>query len=123
MDKRELNLNEMAQVTGGVHRTVNTGVSGLNAALRADASKGSKQIGSIPNGTVVDTIDDRLVYDPVSQRNFVQVTFNGKTGWIAASILGKGKSINPYATQRCILKASLIAHLVKNLPAMQETPV
>ena len=31
---KELNLNEMEQVSGGVWRTVNTGVEGLNAALR-----------------------------------------------------------------------------------------
>lgn len=88
MEKRELNLNEMAQVTGGVHRTVNTGVSGLNAALRVEASKGSKQIGSITNGTIVDVDDSKLTYDPVSRRNFVWVTWNGKSGWIAASIVG-----------------------------------
>ena len=88
MEKRELNLNEMAQVTGGVQRTVNTGVAGLNAALRAEASKGSKQIGSLPNGTTVDVDDSKLTYDPVSRRNFVWVTWNGKSGWIAASIVG-----------------------------------
>ena len=46
-----------------------------------------------PNGTVVDTISDELVYDPVAGRHFVEVRFtdkNGqeKTGWIASSILG-----------------------------------
>ena len=84
----ELNLNQMEKVTGGVMRTVNTGVDGLNAALRAEPRKASRQIGSIPNGIQVDTISDKLEYDPQSGRNFVQVTFNGKTGWIAASILG-----------------------------------
>lgn len=88
MDKQELNLNEMAQVSGGVLRTVNTGVSGLNAALRQGASKSSRQIGSIPNGTEVDTISDELFWDPVSQRHFVQVSYNGKIGWVASSILG-----------------------------------
>lgn len=84
----ELNMNEMAKVNGGVGRTVNTGVSGLNAALRAEPKKSSKQIGSIPNGTRVDTVSDQLVYDPEAGRNFVQVNWNGKTGWVAASILG-----------------------------------
>ena len=42
---KELNLNEMEQVSGGVWRTVNTGVEGLNAALRNGPSKkGTKQI-------------------------------------------------------------------------------
>ena len=86
---KELNLNEMEQVNGGVWRTVNTGVDGLNAALRDGPSKkGTKQIASLPNGTQVDTVTDQVVYDPASGRNYVQVTVNGKTGWIAASIVG-----------------------------------
>ena len=86
---RELKPDEMEQVTGSVWRTVNTGVSGLNAALRDGPSKkGTKQIASLPNGTQVDTITDQVVYDPVSGRNFVEVTVNGKRGWIAASIIG-----------------------------------
>ena len=84
----ELNMNEMAKVNGGANHTVNTGVSGLNAALRAEPKKSSKQIGSIPNGTHVDTVTDQLVYDPVAGRHFVQVNWNGKTGWVASSILG-----------------------------------
>ena len=86
---KELNLNEMEQVNGGVWRTVNTGVDGLNAALRDGPSKkGTKQIASLPNGTQVDTVTDQVVYDSASGRNYVQVTVNGKTGWIAASIVG-----------------------------------
>ena len=87
-NKQELNLDAMAKVTGGVIRTVNTGVDGLDAAVRAEPRKASKQIGHLPNGTRVDTVSDALVYDPASQRHFVQVTYNGKTGWIASSILG-----------------------------------
>ena len=85
---RELRPEEMENVTGGVWRTINTGVNGLNAALRDGPAKGSSQIASLKNGTMVDTVTDELVYDPVSKRNFVQVTVNGKTGWIAASIVG-----------------------------------
>ena len=85
---KELNMNEMEQVIGGIMRTVNTGVSGLDAALRADASKSSRQIGHIPNGVQVNTVTDELVYDPVSGRHFVKVSYNGKTGWVASSILG-----------------------------------
>ena len=86
--KRELNLDEMDRVNGGTWRTVNTGIAGLDAAFRESSSKGSRQIGHIPNGTMVDTISDELVYDPVSNRHFVQVNWNGKTGWIASSIVG-----------------------------------
>lgn len=86
---KELNLNELEQVSGGVWRTVNTGVEGLNAKLRNGPSmKGTKQIASLPNGTLVDTLTDQVVYDPASGRNFVEVTVNGQTGWIAASIVG-----------------------------------
>ena len=85
--EKELNLNEMEQATGGAGRTVNTGMSGVNAALRAQPRKSSKQIGSISNGTQVNILSG-LVYDPESGRNFVQVSANGKIGWIAASIVG-----------------------------------
>ena len=85
----EMNLNEMEQVTGGVWRTVNTGVPRLNAKLRNGPSmQGTKQIASLPNETQVNTVTDSLVYDPASGRNFVEVEVNGKRGWIAASIVG-----------------------------------
>ena len=84
----ELNLKQMEQVTGGVWRTVNTGVSGLNAALRNGPGKQNKQIASLPNGTQVDTVTDEVVFDPISGRNFVEVTVNGMRGWVAASIVG-----------------------------------
>lgn len=85
---KELDLDTLESVKGGVMRQVNTGTPGLDAALRASATKSSKQIGHLPNGTMVDTVSDQLVYDPESGRNFVQVTVNGKVGWIAASIIG-----------------------------------
>ncbi len=91
-NQQELSLEAMEQVTGGVLRTIDTGIDGMNAAIRAEASKSSKQIASLPNGTVIDTVTDKVVYDPVAKRNFVQITFtqNGrtKTGWVAASIVG-----------------------------------
>ena len=92
-EKRELSLDEMDQVSGGVYRKVNTGREGLNAAVRSGPSKGDRQIASLPNGTVVDTVSDILVYDPVAGRNFVEVTYTDRggvtrTGWIASSILG-----------------------------------
>ena len=88
-DTRKLTPDEMEQVIGGVSRIVNTGVDGLNAALRNGPSKnGTKQIASIPNGTRVETITDQLVFDPDSGRNYVEVAVNNKRGWIAASIIG-----------------------------------
>ena len=88
IEKLELSEQALDKVCGGVGRTVNTGVSGLDAALRAGPRKSSHQIGSVPNGTRVDTVTDELVYDPESSRNFVKVNVNGKVGWIAASQIG-----------------------------------
>ena len=85
---KELGLDEMYKVAGGVWRTVNTGISGLDAALREEPRKSSRQIGHISNGTQVDTVSDQLVYDSESGRNFVQVRVDGRIGWIAASIIG-----------------------------------
>ena len=44
----ELKIDELEQVTGGVWRTVNTGVAGLDAAVRAE-----------PRGTTRSTIRNR----------------------------------------------------------------
>lgn len=90
---QKLNPEDMAQVTGGVLRTVQTGIDGMNAAVRSGPAKSNKQIASLPNGTVIDTISDQLVYDPEAGRNFVEITFtdkkgNTQTGWIASSIVG-----------------------------------
>ncbi len=88
-NRTEIGLEAAEQVAGGRWRTVNTGVAGLNAALRSGPSLKSKQIDSLPNDEQVDTITGILVKDPNSGRNFVQVkTTTGKTGWIAASIIG-----------------------------------
>lgn len=90
----ELDLNAMEQVTGGVQRKINTG-SDSNAAVRRAPTQGERnQIASLPNGTIVDTIDEKHpVYDAVSNRNYVMISFtdkngNTQTGWVAASIVG-----------------------------------
>ena len=90
---QELNMDAMAQAVGGVQRTINTGIEGLNAAIRSGAGKTYRQIASLPNGTIVDTVSDKLVYDAESGRNFVEISYrdqNGKLrdGWVAASIVG-----------------------------------
>ena len=79
---------ELHRRPGGMDRTVNTGVQGLNAALRLEPRKSSKQIGSIPNGERVETVTDALIYDPEARRNFVMVSWNGKVGYVASSIVG-----------------------------------
>ena len=94
MDNRnELKPEEMEQVTGGVWRTIDTGIPGKNAAIRSGASVNAGQIASLPSGTQVDTVTDKVVYDDASGRNFVEIRFTDKygkpgTGWVAASIVG-----------------------------------
>ena len=93
MEKMEIGLGEMEQVTGGTQRVVNTGIDDIKAAIRLGPSKGSKQIASLASGTIVDTVSDELVYDSVAGRNFVEIVFTDRNGvqqkgWIAASIVG-----------------------------------
>ncbi len=90
--KYELNMDQMEQVTGGVERVVNTGTTD-KAAVRCGPGTGYGWVISLVNGTKVDTVTDQSVFDPVSNRNFVEIRYkdkNGetKTGWIAASIVG-----------------------------------
>ena len=90
-DIRELKMEEMDQVVGGVNRTVNTGTDD-KAAIRKGPGKEYGQITSIVNGTVVNTIGDP-VFDEASQRHFIQIEFydrngNFRSGWIATSLVG-----------------------------------
>lgn len=85
---QELRLDEMSQVQGGYLTALNTGIDGVNGALRAEPRKSSRQIGSIKNGSVVDVYKETLTRDPESGRNFVQIQADGKIGWVAASFVG-----------------------------------
>ena len=85
---QELSMNEMEQVTGGVWHEVETGMDGVDAAVRAEPKKSSRQIGHIPNGTMVNTTSDTLYYDADSRRHYVEVNWNGRIGYVASSILG-----------------------------------
>ena len=89
---RELNPEDLEQVSGGVIRTINTGTTD-KAVIRNGPGKGYGQATSLINGTKVDTINDELVWDDVSGRHFVQVWYTDQrgqrqTGWIASSIVG-----------------------------------
>ena len=44
-EMKELNANEMENVSGGVWRTVDTGIEGLNAALRSERNAGGHGYG------------------------------------------------------------------------------
>ena len=93
MENKELNLDELAQASGGVKRTINTGIDGMSAAIRDGASTSARWLAGLPNGTVVDTVTDKTVKDSVSGRNFVEIDYTDKNGnqargWVAASIVG-----------------------------------
>ncbi len=85
----ELNLDEMANVTGGRLVTINTGTD-QNAAIRNAPGNGDI-IASLKNDTIVDTVGTP-VYDSGTDRNWIRVKFKKKgktrTGWVAASIVG-----------------------------------
>ncbi|MBQ8109038.1 MAG: hypothetical protein IJ124_02595 [Clostridia bacterium] len=86
----EINLDALEQVVGGVYRNVNTGTE-QNAAVKSAPGSG-KVIGSLPNGSVVNTIGVP-VFDAGTNRNWIQIEFTdshgkAKQGWIATSILG-----------------------------------
>ncbi len=91
-EKRELDLNELDQVAGGTRRMINTNTDS-KAQIRSSPEivPGNRQ-DSLVNGTYVDTVDDTLIYDPISGRNFVEITYTikgvEKTGYVAASIVG-----------------------------------
>lgn len=87
MEMKELSLDEMEQVSGGMRRPVNTGTS-RDAAFRSGPGKSYPELCGIPNGTKVDTIGRETVWDPESGLNYVQVMYNGMEGWIDASIVG-----------------------------------
>lgn len=92
-DMDELSLDQLNQVSGGVQRVVNTNTED-KAAIRSGPFKApGNQIDALVNGTIVDTVDDELVFDPETQRNYVKIKFinrngNPAEGWIAASIVG-----------------------------------
>ena len=90
---RELSLDMMEQVTGGVIRYINTG-SSSKAQIRSTPTQGeNNRMDSLENGTQVDTIDDSLVWDEVSGRHYVKISYKNKkgvqkVGWVASSIVG-----------------------------------
>ncbi len=94
IEKKELSMEELDQVSGGVIRKVNTGTND-KAQVRSSPTTGGpyNRMDSLVNGTEVDTVDDTLVWDPVSCRHFVEISYTNskgveKTGWIASSLVG-----------------------------------
>ena len=91
-NENELNLDQLNAVSGGTQRVVNTNTID-KAAIRSDPFKSpTNQIAALASGTIVNTIDDTLVFDEGTQRNYVQIEFTDskgklRTGWIAASIV------------------------------------
>ena len=87
---RELSLDEMDQVSGGVIYTINTGRSGKKATVFTVSSNGFDVIDFLPTGTKVD-MSPTQPQNPTGLK-LVQVTYcdrngNPKTGWIDPSLL------------------------------------
>ncbi len=53
-EKKNLNENELNDVSGGVYRTVNTGMK-MDAVVRSGPGLSYPQISSLPNGTQANT--------------------------------------------------------------------
>lgn len=89
----KLTDDQLNDVTGGVWRMINTGASSMPSKLYKSPSGKSEVIIEIPNGSVVDTIDETLYFDSSTKRNYVEITFRNEnneiiTGWIKASHVG-----------------------------------
>ena len=74
---------ELAQVSGGEYRVVNTGDS-RNAAIRSDPGLSTPIIGSLPNGTYCNATGN---FRYVDGRNWAEINYP-MWGWIKGSILG-----------------------------------
>lgn len=92
-EKIELTQDMLEDITGGTLRTINTG-GGSKAQIRTSPTTGAdNRLSSLANGTQVETISDDLIWDDVSQRHFVMISFVNKkgkrmTGYVASSLVG-----------------------------------
>ncbi len=90
MEKRELTMEELDEVAGGVK--INTGTSDKAQVRTSPTMEGKNRLCSLANGTEVTIIGDPVL-DSYSGRHFVEISFtNSKgvltTGYVAASIVG-----------------------------------
>ena len=82
-EKAMMNDQELEKVSGGDSRVVNTGDS-RPAAIRSTPSLNATVLGTLNNGTVVNTTGN---FTRADGRNWAEIDYPIK-GWIKGSILG-----------------------------------
>ena len=85
MEKKSLDNNALNGVTGGVTRTVNTGMA-IDAVVRGGPGMQYGQIGSLKNNTQVNTTGNTS-YNPQDGRTWYEINYP-MYGWMAGSLLG-----------------------------------
>ena len=84
-EKKNLTGKELDDISGGVMRTVNTGMS-LDAVVRGGPGMQYGQIGSLKNQTQVNTTGNTS-YNPLDGRTWYEINYP-MYGWMAGSLLG-----------------------------------
>ena len=83
METKNMNDQELKNVSGGEYRTVNTGDS-RDAAIRSYPGLNAPVIAALPNGTVANSTG-RFTY--ADGRNWAEINYPVR-GWIKGAILG-----------------------------------
>ena len=83
METKNMNDQELKNVSGGEYRTVNTGDS-RDAAIRSYPGLNAPVIATLPNGTVANSTG-RFTY--ADGRNWAEIDYPVR-GWIKGAILG-----------------------------------
>ena len=84
-EKKNLTGKELDGISGGVMRTVNTGMA-LDAVVRSGPGMQYGQIGSLKNQTQVNTTGNTS-YNPTDGRTWYEINYP-MYGWMAGSLLG-----------------------------------
>ncbi len=83
METKNMNEQELENVTGGEYRTVNTGDS-RDAAIRSFPGLNAPVVATLANGTVANSTG-RFTY--ADGRNWAEIDYPVR-GWIKGAILG-----------------------------------
>ena len=90
---KALNDDELVSVSGGTLRTVNLGGRGGNAIVRSKPLRGFGIAAFLPDGTVVDTVDNEAPrMDPYSNTVYFKIKYTNEEGkicegWIDGSLI------------------------------------
>ena len=84
-EKKNLTGKELDGISGGVMRTVNTGMA-MDAVVRSGPGMQYGQIGSLKNQTQVNTTGNTS-YNSMDGRTWYEINYP-MYGWMAGSLLG-----------------------------------